>query len=288
MADIPEQPAAWPEIPLIAKTDRVMGGLEGAANRQAVKMLQRMQMVKEIGDTASTAISTMAPLVAQARSGADAALLAAQAAQSTADIAGDDASAAHALATAAQSAAANADGKAVTAQTAAAAAATAASTADGKAVTAQATAEAADTKATNAQTKANQADGKATAAQNKADQADTKATNAQSAASSAGSNATAAMTAANAKATRVDLGAVSLTYSAVLALGAGARSVAVNCTGAQVGDAIFVAPTGAVPDGYAVGAAQCLVADVIRVSVVHPALVLGASFTIPLRVFALR
>lgn len=96
------------------------------------------------------------------------------------------------------------------------------------------------------------------------------------------------MTAANAKATRVDLGSVSLTYTAALALGAGARSVAVNCTGAQVGDAVFVAATGAVPDGYAVGAAQCLVADVIRVSVIHPALVLGASFTIPLRVFALR
>lgn len=225
MADIPEQPAAWPEIPLIATTDPVLGGINGAANRQAVKMLQRMQHVKEVGDVAAAAISTMAPLVAQARSGADAALLAAQAAHSAADSAAGAAADAHSA---------------------------------------------------------------ATAAQTRADQADTKATSAQSAASSAGSNATAAMTAANAKATRVDLGSVSLTYSATLAIGAGARSVAVNCAGAQVGDAIFVAPTGAVPDGYAVGAAQCLVADVIRISVVHPALVLGASFTIPLRVFALR
>lgn len=225
MADIPEQPAAWPEIPLIATTDPVLGGINGAANRQAVKMLQRMQHVKEVGDAATAAISTMESLVAQARSGADAALLAAQAAHSAADSAAGAAADAHSA---------------------------------------------------------------ATAAQTRADQADTKATSAQSAASSAGSNATAAMTAANAKATRVDLGSVSLTYSATLAIGAGARSVAVNCTGAQVGDAIFVAPTGAVPDGYAVGAAQCLVADVIRISVVHPALVLGASFTIPLRVFALR
>lgn len=281
MADIPEQPAAWPEIPLIATTDPVLGGINGAANRQAVKMLQRMQHVKEVGDTASAAISTMAPLVAQARSGADAALLAAQAAHSAADSAAGAAADARSAATAAQTAASTADGKAVAAQTLATSAQTAAATA-------QSAADAADTKATAAQTKANQADGKATAAQNKADQADTKATNAQSAASSAGSNATAAMSAANAKATRVDLGSVSLTYSATLALGAGARSIAVNCTGAQVGDAIFVAPTGAVPDGYAVGAAQCLVADVIRVSIVHPALVLGASFTIPLRVFALR
>lgn len=232
MADIPEQPAAWPEIPLISTADRVLGGINGPANRQAVKMLQRMQLVKVGMDTVTAAVSTLQPLVVQARSGADAALTLAQ-------TAGTIASAA---------------------QTTATTAATAASTAD--------------TKATNAQTTANQAD--------------TKATNAQTAAGTANTNASAAMTTAAAKATRIDLGTVSLTYTAGLALGAGARSVAVNCSGAQVGDAVFVAATAAIPDGYAVAAAQCLAADVIRVSVVHPALALGASFTIPLRVFVLR
>lgn len=211
MADIPEQPAAWPEIPLIATTDPVLGGINGAANRQAVKIMQRMQMAKDIADTATAALSTLGPLVAAARTRADDAATAAQAAL----VLGD---AAHDLATAAQTAAG----------------------------TANTSATSASTEATNA------------------------------------------MTLANTKATRIDLGTVSLTYSAVLAIGAGARSITVNCTGARVGDAIFVAATGAIPDGYAVGAAQCLVADVIRVSVVHPALVLGASFTIPLRVFALR
>ncbi|MFB0357377.1 hypothetical protein ABVD92_20115 [Xanthomonas euvesicatoria] len=239
MADIPEQPAAWPEIPLISTADLVLGGNNGPANRQAVKILQRMQLVKVGMDAATASLSTLQPLVAQARSGADAALTLARTADTTA--------------AAAQTAAG-------TAQTAAAAAAAAASTAD--------------TKAVNAQTMANQAD--------------TKATAAQTAAGTANTNASAAMTTAAAKATRIDLGTVSLTYTAGLALGAGARSVAVNCSGAQVGDAVFVAATAAIPDGYAVAAAQCLAADVIRVSVVHPALALGASFTIPLRVFVLR
>lgn len=239
MADIPEQPAAWPEIPLISTADLVLGGINGPANRQAVKLLQRMQLVKDSMDNVTATLGTLQPLVTQARSGADTALALAQNVDT--------------LARAAQAAAG-------TAQTTAAAAATAASTAD--------------TKATNAQTTATQAD--------------TKATNAQTAAGTANTNASAAMTAAAAKAVRIDLGAVSLTYTAGLALGAGARSVAVNCPGAMVGDAVFVAATAAIPDGYAVAAAQCLVADVIRVCVVHPALAVGASFTIPLRVFVLR
>lgn len=246
MADIPNQPAAWPDIPLIATTDPVLGGMNGAANRQAICMMQRLQMTKDIGDAAVASIDAMGSLVAQARSGADAALLAAQTAQATADAAGDDADAARMAAVAAQ------------------------------------------VSASNAQAAASTADGKAVAAQAKADSADTKATNAQASAGMAGSEAAQAMVAANSKADRIDLGAVTITYSAVLAVGGGARSLVVNCTGARVGDAIFVAATGAIPDGYAVGAAQCLVADVIRVSVVHPALVLGASFSIPLRVFALR
>lgn len=281
MADIPDQPAAWPDIPLIATTDPVLGGINGAANRQAICMMQRLQMTKDIGDAATTSVNALGPLVTQARSGADAALIAAQNAQATADAAGDDAVAARTAATAAQSTASAAQSAASAADTKATNAQTAATAADSKAVAAQ-------TSANNAGTAAATADGKAVAAQTKADSADTKATNAQASAGMAGTEAAQAMVAANAKATRIDLGAVTITYSAVLALGAGARSIPVNCTGARVGDAIFVAATGAIPDGYAVGAAQCLVADVIRVSVVHPALVLGASFSIPLRVFALR
>lgn len=239
MTNIPIQPAAWPEIPLIVETDPVLGGLNGPANRQAIAISQRIQY-------AMAAVDMVAGVGTQAKALADQAL--------------GLASSADAVALAAQSAAATADTKASTAQT---------------------TATQADTKATSAQTTATAADTKAT-------QADTKATAAQTTAATAATDAQTAMTTAAAKTTRVFLGTISITYTAALALGAGARSVEATCTGARVGDAIFVSPSAAVPDGYAVGSAQCLTADKIRVSIVHPALVLGANFTIPVLAFALR
>lgn len=239
MTNIPIQPAAWPEIPLIVETDPVLGGLNGPANRQAIAIAQRIQY-------AMAAVDMVAGVGTQAKALADQAL--------------GLASSADAVALAAQSAAATADTKASTAQT---------------------TATQADTKATSAQTTATAADTKAT-------QADTKATAAQTTAATAATDAQTAMTTAAAKTTRVFLGTISITYTAALALGAGARSVEAACTGARVGDAIFVSPSAAVPDGYAVGSAQCLTADKIRVSIVHPALVLGANFTIPVLAFALR
>lgn len=239
MTNIPIQPAAWPEIPLIVETDPVLGGLNGPANRQAIAIAQRIQY-------AMAAVDMVAGVGTQAKALADQAL--------------GLASSADAVALAAQSAAATADTKASTAQT---------------------TATQADTKATSAQTTATAADTKAT-------QADTKATAAQTTAATAATDAQTAMTTAAAKTTRVFLGTISITYTAALALGAGARSVEATCTGARVGDAIFVSPSAAVPDGYAVGSAQCLTADKIRVSIVHPALVLGANFTIPVLAFALR
>lgn len=246
MTNIPIQPAAWPEIPLIVETDPVLGGLNGPANRQAIAIAQRIQY-------AMAAVDMVAGVGTQAKALADQAL--------------GLASSADAVALAAQSAAATADTKASTAQT---------------------TATQADTKAAQADTKASSAQTTATAADTKATQADTKATAAQTTAATAAADAKTAMTTAAAKTTRVFLGTISITYTAALALGAGARSIEATCTGARVGDAIFVSPSAAVPDGYAIGSAQCLIADKIRVSIVHPALVLGANFTIPVLAFALR
>lgn len=253
MPNIPDQAPAWMGVPLIEPTDRVLGGLEGPANAQALALLARLQWVRNLTESVATAAGLTAEQVAQALANAESANVQALAAW---DLAGtvEDAAAA----TAALAATANA-----TANGAASAAAAAQTTANGAATTAGS----AQTTATAAQTAAN---GAATTA----GAADTKATTALSEVAT--------------KATRYDLGTVSITYAAAIAVGAGARSLSVACPGALVGDAVFVAATGAVPDGYAVGAAQCLAADTIRVSVVHPALVLGANFTIPLRVFALR
>jgi len=274
VANIPDQTPVWAPIPLIEKSDPVLGGMDGAANRQAIAMAHRLAWVQQTLTSLGATASSAAEAAAEAASQAGTAAFDAFTAQQVADAAGAAAASAtsvagsaHNAAIAAQSAASSADSKATSAQTAA-------STADTKATAAQATASAADTKATTAQTTATSAD--------------TKATSAQTMATAADAAASAATTAVAAKATRIDLGNVTITYSAVLAVGAGARSIEATCTGARIGDAIFVAPTASVPDGYAVGAGQCLVADKIRVSVVHPALVLGANFSIPLRVFALR
>lgn len=239
MANIPEQPAAWPPVRLIATTDRVLGGEEGAANQQAVAILQRAQYLLVGLQAAQTAVDDAQQRVTSALSTASTAATAAGSASTLAD----------------------------TARTLALAAQTAAGTADTKAMTAQTMASAADSKAAAAQTAASTADTKASTA-------DTKAA--------------AAQVAVAAKATRYDLGTISVTYSATAALGAGSTWVEANCPGALIGDAIFVSPTAAVTFPYGIGAAQCLAVDKIRVCINHPALVLGGGFTIPVKAFALR
>lgn len=219
MPNIPYQAPAWRDVPLIEPTDRVLGGLEGPANAQALALLARLQWVRNLTESVAAAAGLTAEQVATALANAESANVQALAAWDLAGTVEDAAAAAAALA-----------------------------------ATANATANGAATTAGNAQTAAN---GAATTA------------------GTAQADAAAAVAAVATKATRYDLGTVSLTYSAALALGAGARSIAVACPGSLVGDAVFVAATGAVPDGYAVGAAQCLAAGTIRVSVVHPALVLG-------------
>ncbi|QRI46366.1 putative tail fiber protein [Xanthomonas phage X2] len=204
MADLPEQPAGWPGIPMISTSDPVLGGQDGPANRQAAALISRLQTVRNLVDAATAALATVTPQVDQ-----------------------------HVQ-----------------------------------------TLNALQASVSSVQTSVQTVSGVATAAQTAASVADAKAV--------------AAQTAATARAVRIDLGTVTVTYTASTALVAGARSIAVACTGAQVGDAIFVAATNAIPDGYAVGAAQCLVADTIRVSVIYPALSIGNSFSISLRVFALR
>jgi hypothetical protein len=126
------------------------------------------------------------------------------------------------------------------------------------------------------------------AVQQMANAADLAAQQAATMAGTASSTASAAQTAVASKTTRVELGTVTVTYSATLAVGAGARWLEVNAPLALAGDAVFVSPTAAVADGYGVGAAQCLVDGKIRVCVVHPALALLASFSIPMKAYSLR
>lgn len=128
----------------------------------------------------------------------------------------------------------------------------------------------------------------AAAAATDAAAAKSQATAANSMASTASSTATAAQTAVASKVTRIDLGTLTVSYTATVAVGAGARWLEVDAPLALLGDAVFVSPTGAVADGYGVGAAQCLANGKVRVCTMHPALALLASFSIPLKAYALR
>jgi hypothetical protein len=153
---------------------------------------------------------------------------------------------------------------------------------------AAAMAQAAAQTATAAATTATNAANAATTAQNAATAATTTANAANVTAGTADATATTALNTARQRSVRIDLPDTTITYSALIAVGAGARTLIATCQGAQVGDAIFVSPSATVPDGYAVASCQCLQANQIRVSVVHPALALAASFSIPLKVYALR
>ncbi len=143
MANIPEQPAAWPPVRLIATTDRVLGGEEGAANQQAIAILQRAQYLLTGVEAVQAALGVAQQRATDALTTAGTAATAATGATTLADTA-------HTLAVAAQTAAGTADTKAAAAQTMATAADTKAAAADVKAGTA-------DTKATAAVSTANAA-----------------------------------------------------------------------------------------------------------------------------------
>lgn len=151
MANIPEQPAAWPPVRLIATTDRVLGGEEGAANQQAIAILQRAQYLLAGVEAVQAALGVAQQRATDALTTAGTAATAATGATTLADTA-------RALAVAAQTAAGTADTKATAAQTMA-------SSADTKATAAQTAANTADTKASTADTKATTAVTAANAAQ---------------------------------------------------------------------------------------------------------------------------
>lgn len=260
MPDIPDQPPEWAPLPLLQTTDRVLGGMSGPANSQARALCARLTLLRALIEALQTA-------VAAANAAATAAQTAAGTAVSTAATAATTASTASSTATTAQAAA-----------TAAGSAASAAQTTANTGVTNAATANSAATAANSA----------ATAAQTSANSANTAAATAQTTANTALANAATAQALAATKALKVDLGAVSLAFTAGIVLVAGARSIQAVCAGALIGDLIIAVPTGTITDGYGVGAAQCLTAGTVRVSVSYPGLALGASFTIPVRVFAIR
>jgi len=83
----------------------------------------------------------------------------------------------------------------------------------------------------------------------------------------------------------VAIGDVSAQFTALAVLGASNKQISMSLPGVKAGDVLSVRILSAIPDGYDVGQAFCLVDGTVIVVVNHPALVLNANFSIPLRVY---
>lgn len=253
MANIPDQTPAWAPVPMIETNDLVLGGPDGQINRQTSAVLQRAQYLR---NAVETVVGTVAGIAEQVGVSSQSLSNLQTSLQAVVTEAGTALSTANSART--------------------------------DAASARTMAESSNTTAASAKAAADSATAAATTANTNATAAKTTADNAAATAGTANTTANTARSIAEARAIRVPLPNATVTYAATLAVGAGARSLEANCVGARVGDAIFVSPNAAIPDGYGVGAAQCLANDKIRVSVVHPAIALGANFSIVMQVFALR
>lgn len=80
------------------------------------------------------------------------------------------------------------------------------------------------------------------------------------------------------------IGDVTVAMSTLVALGAANKQISVPLAAVKAGDVLSARPLGAVPDGYDIGAAYCIADGILVVIVAHPALVIGGSFSINLRI----
>lgn len=88
---------------------------------------------------------------------------------------------------------------------------------------------------------------------------------------------------------KVSLGTLTVTQTALVAITAGVRTITfTGVTGSLAGDDLLLFPASALPAGYAIHNVRCPVNGTVEVTMTGPLLALGASFSIPCRLVALR
>lgn len=88
---------------------------------------------------------------------------------------------------------------------------------------------------------------------------------------------------------KVALGTLNVTQTATVAINAGVRTISFTAvTGTLTGDDLLLFPTSALPAGYAIHNVRCPSAGTVEVTMTAPLLAIGASFSIPCRLVALR
>lgn len=97
----------------------------------------------------------------------------------------------------------------------------------------------------------------------------------------------AAVTAINAKKQLTQIGTVTISQTAAVAISAGVRQFTPTLAGLVAGEAVVVTPV-SIPANYLVGLPFVSATDRLTVPVTCPLLALGASFSFNLKVFAFR
>lgn len=87
---------------------------------------------------------------------------------------------------------------------------------------------------------------------------------------------------------KVSLGTITLAQNALVAITAGVRTLTLPLTGVLAGDDLTIHPVGALPVGYGILGATATAANTVQVTLTAPLLAIGASYSIPCRVNALR
>jgi len=87
---------------------------------------------------------------------------------------------------------------------------------------------------------------------------------------------------------KIALPSVTLAGSIAVGVLAGPRSQTLACVGAVVGDVLVMTPMNAMPAGYMLGDIRCATAGTVEVTLYAPAVTLLASYSIPIKVTAIR
>lgn len=80
------------------------------------------------------------------------------------------------------------------------------------------------------------------------------------------------------------IGDVTVSLTTPIGLAAANKQISVPLSGVKALDVLSARPLGSVPDGYDIGAAFCVTDGTLVVIIAHPALTLGGSFSINLRI----
>lgn len=86
----------------------------------------------------------------------------------------------------------------------------------------------------------------------------------------------------------VVVGTVTLSESALVVISAGIRILTFTISGVVAGEPLLASPNIAMPAGYAVHTAIATAANTVQVTLSIPALAIGASYSIPCKIIALR